>query len=380
MNLFSKKIKPIKKLKILFIIDSLEVGGAEKQLVMLAKEMYLLKHQVCVYALRGDGPLIEVLENAGILVFKGLLRSERHLSSFLRGLLDLAKVIIKLRPNVLNAFLPLSSFLAAVLGKILLVKYIVISKRGLGKHQDINKKWQYLDKISNYFSHAVTVNSKSVKQDLIKRDGISKSKIICIYNGIDLDKFHANSEKILKARKDLGLHPQEYAWINVGNFVYHKGHQDLVRAFNRIHKQFNVKLFLVGRDRGTMNSIKGLISHLSEDNRIKVLGFQKNVHEILIAMDGYVGSSHTEGFSNAILEAMAANLKIVATDVGGNSEALMSGKYGKIITPNSVQSLTSAMEYTMKDNTLTETRERAKTFSKENMTSEYLKLYLEGTR
>ena len=177
MNLFSKKIKPIKKLKILFIIDSLEVGGAEKQLVMLAKEMHLLKHQVCVYALRGDGPLIEVLENAGILVFKGLLRSERHLSSFLRGLLDLAKVIIKLRPNVLNAFLPLSSFLAAVLGKILLVKYIVISKRGLGKHQDINKKWQYLDKISNYFSHAVTVNSKSVKQDLIKRDGISKSKM-----------------------------------------------------------------------------------------------------------------------------------------------------------------------------------------------------------
>jgi glycosyltransferase involved in cell wall biosynthesis len=378
MNLFSGKIKPSKNLKILYVIDSLEVGGAEKQLLMLANELHLKQESIYIYALRGEGALIEPLKRAGIQLFKGPFRNQRHIPSFIFGLLDLSKTILKIRPDVINGFLPLSSLMVAILGRVFFIKQIVISKRGLGKHQDSNPKWQYLDRISNLFSHKITVNSQAVKTDLIKRDNVLPSKISCIYNGIDLSKFNKIFEPPIKIRSFLGIKHDEFAWVNVANFTAHKGHLDLVNAFHKINTRHNVKLFLIGRDRGNLQIVQKLIHDLHEGDRIKVLGFIDNVHEILKSMNGFVSASHTEGFSNALLEGMAANLKIVATDVGGNREALLNGKYGKIVQPYSVKSLTSAMEFVMSNQGSIESKERARIYSKENMALEYLNLYSTG--
>jgi glycosyltransferase involved in cell wall biosynthesis len=138
---------------------------------------------------------------------------------------------------------------------------------------------------------------------------------------------------------------------------------------------------LVGYDHGIQQSLETLATNLGISDRVTFLGGRSDVPEILSAMDGYVASSQNEGFSNAILEAMASGLPTVATNVGGNAEALQQGRIGFVVEPNDPEALSSAMEKIMSNQDLRQNfsngvkqsiREK---YSVEAMVSSYLELY-----
>jgi glycosyltransferase involved in cell wall biosynthesis len=150
-------------------------------------------------------------------------------------------------------------------------------------------------------------------------------------------------------RRKLGLSRLDFAWVKVANLVDYKGHLDLVNAFYLLRSVETVRLFLVGRDRGYQHTLESAIASLGIADRICFLGDRSDVPEILTAMDGYVMASHTEGLSNAVLEAMATGLPVVATDVGGNSEALRGGEIGLLVEPRNPLALSDAMYRVMSD-------------------------------
>ena len=76
-----------------------------------------------------------------------------------------------------------------------------------------------------------------------------------------------------------------------------------------------------------LNNLRGLVEELQLEKEVHFLGFIEDIPKILLAMDGYICASHTEGFSNAILEAMAAKLPVIATNVGGNPEIIKHGSW-----------------------------------------------------
>jgi glycosyltransferase involved in cell wall biosynthesis len=111
----------------------------------------------------------------------------------------------------------------------------------------------------------------------------------------------------------------------------------------------NVLVLLVGEDRGIGDSLRQQASVLGIDSRVAFLGQRRDVPELLAASDLSVLASHEEGFSNVILESMAAGLPVVATDVGGNSEAIVDGETGWLVPPRNPALLAAKLVDLLKD-------------------------------
>lgn len=382
MNLFLKS--PLSNKNILIIIDSLDGGGAESQVLMLAKGLMDKGINTSIFTLRGGGQLTKKAKKLKLNVIEGNFKANRDLKSLVLGFILLLKTIKKYKPSIVHTFLPLSNFLGSIAGRLSGAEYIITSRRGQIKLNYLKKRWRVIDRISNFCSNKVTVNSFAIKDEMEAVDSIKSEKIICIRNGLDLNKFNIDKSVRNKIRKDLNLTELDFAWIKVANFSSIKGHEDLIKGFADIEITHSAKLFFVGKDNGSLTKLTELVKKLKLHDKIKFLEFEENIPNILSAMDGYICASHTEGFSNAILEAMASKLPVIATKVGGNPEILEDGKYGLLIEPKNKQDIYRSMIKVMTNDSLRENLSRLcyelvnKKYNKELMITNYINLYKEG--
>jgi glycosyltransferase involved in cell wall biosynthesis len=315
--------------RILFVVGSLAVGGTETQLVLLAERLQMRGWVTDVFPLEKSGPLVERLESAGVHVIDGGHRYGPRpriakLVSLIACEARLVLRILRSRPDVLHGFLPLTNFMSALAARITFVVPLVItSRRALGRHQDRHPAWRWFDRLANAWSDVITANSQAVASDTQARDGYDVSRIVVIPNGLDFTRLDEAGDRRDETRDNLGLSKTDIAIVMVANLIPYKGHAELVEAFARIAADDpRLKLFLIGRDQGIAESLIGNASRLGAAHRIDLMGQRSDVPILLSAMDLGVMSSHEEGFSNALLEKLAAGLPVVATDVGGNPEAL----------------------------------------------------------
>ncbi|MFU0507709.1 glycosyltransferase [Pseudaminobacter sp. NGMCC 1.201702] len=314
--------------RILFVIGSLHLGGAESQLTMLAAGLQERGWQVIVFALDASGPLRAVLEeNACMVVDGGYASTEggkvAKLVSLASAQARLMHTAVRERIDVIHGFLPLTNFMAALAGWMTRRRVIITSRRGLGTHQDRHPHLRVLDRIANRFSHVVTANSKAVADDVAHRDTYPRDRIVIIGNGLDFPRVTAAANTRQRVRRELGLGDSHIGIIKVANLIPYKGHDDLIAAFAALAvHDCRLRLFLVGEDRGLLDSLVAQTEQLNIQERVMFLGRRQDVPALLAGMDIGVMASHEEGFSNALLEKLAIGLPVVATDVGGNREAL----------------------------------------------------------
>jgi glycosyltransferase involved in cell wall biosynthesis len=313
--------------RILFVVGSMTLGGAEGQLAMLAEHLKVRGWMVDVFLLEKSGLLVKQLRQAGIPMRDGGYRS--HGNKFRKSIslcICQARLIWRLlwsRTDVVHGFLPLTNFMSAIAGRVTFIPLVVTSKRALGGHQDRDPKFKWLDRIANALSDVITANSQAVASDTEARDGYDVARIVVIPNGLD---FRAVEEAHLhrdETRRELGLSESDIAVAMVANLIPYKGHRDLLEAFSRVATDHpRLKLFLIGEDRGLAQELMSNACRLGAAHKINLMGQRSDVPILLSAMDLGVMASHEEGFSNALLEKLAAGLPVVATDVGGNPEAL----------------------------------------------------------
>lgn len=314
--------------RVLFVLGSLAVGGTETQLALLAEGLTMRGWAVEIFLLEKSGALIERLEQAGVQVSDGGYATGRgpkigKLVSVIGCELRLFWRALRSRPDVMHGFLPLANFMSALAARITFIPLLVTSKRALGNHQERLKVWKRLDRTANALSDVVTANSQAVARDTEARDNYDASRIVVIPNGLDFSRLDAAAGHRDEARDDLGLSSSDVAVVMVANLIHYKGHLDLIEAFARVASgDPRLKLFLIGQDRGVAKDLISRAAQLGVTDRINLLGSRDDVPRLLSAMDLGVLSSHEEGFSNALLEKLAAGLPVVATDAGGNREAL----------------------------------------------------------
>jgi glycosyltransferase involved in cell wall biosynthesis len=330
--------------KILFVIGSLGLGGAEKQMALLIKHLERLNFDCHLFALEPTGPLKNHLISAGVKIHNGGYFSEKSKASkiylLIRAQIRLFRVIRKIRPEVIHAYLPLTNFMGSLAGRISNVPFIISSKRALGNHQERNWVWRFLDMAAFRFSHCVTVNSNAVGEDTLKRDKGKASRIKLIYNGLDFSNFSNDSSLRIKIRKELEIIPDINLIITVANLIPYKGHVELIKAAALVARRYSNTVFLlVGKDHGIRKNLEKLAQQLGLVDRIIFLGQRYDIPQLLAASDISVLPSHEEGFSNVVLESMAAGLPVVATRVGGNSEAIVDGMTGWLVPPQNPEQL-----------------------------------------
>ncbi len=132
----------------------------------------------------------------------------------------------------------------------------------------------------------------------------------------------------------------------VGNIRRVKGHDVLIKAAAAVVKRFSKVTFSIAGEvlePGYFSELQTLVNDLNLENHFRFDGGVTNLHQHLSAADIFVLPSRSEGFSNAIVEAMAASLPVVATDVGGNAEAVKDGISGLVVPPDDPDALSAAI-------------------------------------
>jgi glycosyltransferase involved in cell wall biosynthesis len=367
------------------ITQSLEVGGAEKQIVLLATQLKKRGRQCYVFTLEKQGALRSQLAKQNILVCHGGMRKgdlRKAPWKILVAMGVLLKIIFDYKPTVVHAFLPLATFFGALCGRIMNVPLIITSRRALGKHQERYAFLKIPDRIANRLSHYVAVNSQAVWDDTVQRDRINPSKLALIYNGICTSRFSEMNPDREIVRNALNILPDDKVVITVANLIAYKGHSDLLKAVKIASRRItNLKVLLVGEDRGIQEMLMNEIAVLNIERHIRFLGLRHDIPQLIAASDLSVLPSHEEGFSNVLLESMAAGLPIVATSVGGNPEAVVHGVTGWLTPPHHPAKLAEKMIDLLNNEEKSEKwGERGKVlvkrkFSVEQMVSRHLALY-----
>ncbi len=338
--------------KIVFVIGNLDVGGAERHLVQILPKLKQVGFSPLVYTLTHKGKLAAVLESQGVPVVEPWFSAYfRRLPRLFRRLLltpflfvTFCILMMRCRSPIVHFFLPESYLFGGVSSWMMMSPRIkVMSRRSLNLYQ---LKYPVLAKIERLLHagmSAVLGNSKAVVRELAA-EGVKTSRLGLLYNGIDLEVFEKLPPRAL-VRSGLGIQSDALMMVCVANLIPYKGHIDLIQALGDIRADLpsGWVIALVGRDCGIASELQALAKRLGVDEHIHWLGERSDAIAICSAADIGVLSSHQEGFSNSVLEGMAAGVAMVVTDVGGNAEAVMDGVSGLVVPARDPAALGQAL-------------------------------------
>jgi glycosyltransferase involved in cell wall biosynthesis len=343
------------KLKILYVIGSLEVGGAEKHLVKIARNLRQRQWKPEVFSFKPSGPLLPDLEKCGIPVHSpGLLTvpfawlSQKHsvLHSLSRLIFDtraLFLVIQKGRPDVIHFYLPGAYVVGGFTTFFARNPIRIMSRRSLNHYQKKNKIYGFAERLLHPWMHFITGNSKAVLRDL-RSEGVSPEKLRWIPNGVETGVIRPGIAQRLCRIKN-GFSGRGLVFLMIANLIPYKGHADLIDALVLAKGGLprDWMLFLLGRDDGLKKKLEEKIRQNGLGQHVVFAGSVSDVRPFLACADVGLLCSHEEGFSNALLEYMAAGLPVIATRVGGNPEAVVHGKTGLLVPPRNPPAMAKAI-------------------------------------
>ena len=373
------------RLKITYVLGSLRDGGTERQVLELLRHL----DRDCFE------PSLILMEDANVEQAQGLIEHCFVLGVpqggnsrwFLRSG-SMAKAVMRaqqhlkhLRSDIVHAFLPGPCILGGMAARLARIPLIIGSRRSLPSHYRAGSRTAgWADTAAFKLAHFNLGNSNAVTREMIRVAGCPESKCGTLRNGVDLQRFRPDLPSPL--RQQLGWTQDEVVFGQVANFRPGKRHSDFVEmaaALAQRHPQ--ARFLLAGADHGTKPSILRQIDAGCLGTKIKVLNGCPSPEEIFAALDVYVCTSEAEGFSNAILEAMACAKPVIATEVGGNPEAVRQDHSGFLVPIGDLRAFSQRADTLLADAALRKTmgmtgRRLAETeFSLEAMVRAHQELY-----
>ncbi len=329
---------------LLFLVVSLDQGGAQGVLARWATGLPRDKYGVQVAYLQRRPGIIEAdLERAGVAVHDLRMRSKADLGAAVR----LMRLLRRERIRVLVAFMFHATVLSRLAGGVCRVPVRISSERTMeaeGRGRRLLNRWTV-----PLATHVVAV-SERVASYAAREFRIPGDRLTTIVNGVDLDRFHP-AGRIRDPRPPvLGC----TARLGAEN-----DHATMLHAFARLGRQWpDAQLLLVGRGPEEA-ALRALADALGVERRVCFAGEQADVAPWLARMDVYVQAARLAGISNSILEAMAAGLPVVATDVGGTAEAVIHGETGLLVPAGDPAALADALDAVLTHRVMAETFGRA---------------------
>lgn len=190
----------------------------------------------------------------------------------------------------------------------------------------------------------IVAPSRAILDALVTDEGASPERLLEIPNGVDTARFGApDAAARAAARTREGLAPDEFVVLCVASLSPVKRHEDLIAGFAMLHaRQPRARLLLAG-DGPLAGSLANQAATLGLGDVVRFLGMRDDVGGLLAAADVFVLTSDSEGMSNAILEAQACGLPVVATRVGGNPQLVADGREGFLVPARAPAELARAL-------------------------------------
>ena len=319
---------------VLFIIDELcRLGGAEGALLRMIRLLPPEKYRASLVTFRLDPTVFPDFP----CPFYLLPLRRTYDANAVKVAWQLRNLIRSQNVAIAHTFFETSDLWAAPIAKFSGVPILISSRRDLGILRSSKHHLAY--RFVNRFFDRVLAVSEEVRTYCLRHDGLPPQKVVTLHNGIELDQFQ-NQAGV--SRADLGCEAASHLIITTANVRRVKGLDVLLRAAAIVQREFPRAAFLVVGgvlEPEYFRELEGLTRSLALSGTVKFLGARNDVMPLLAASDVFCLPSRSEGFSNALVEAMACGLPCVATRVGGNAEALTDKESGFIVEADAPEPL-----------------------------------------
>jgi glycosyltransferase involved in cell wall biosynthesis len=319
------------------LIGSFHQGGSERQAVQLTR--LLLESGRCnvfVVTLEREGILLDEVNRLGLRDIP-----EFRLNSFYdlhaaRQLRRFAQFLKQNEIDVVHAHDFYTNIFGMAAAGLARVPVRIASRRESAVRPNTQR---FVERGAYRLAHAVVANCEDVRQQLI-REGVPAKKVRTVYNGLDLARVQPSHIDRTTILRELNL-PEQARFVTImANMRAHvrepepycfKDHPTFLRAAKRVHESVRDAAFIIAGEGELMEATRELARSLGIADRTFFIGRCEDVGSVLSISDVCVLSSSSEGFSNAILEYMAAGRPVVATNVGGAREAIVHGETGYLV-------------------------------------------------
>jgi glycosyltransferase involved in cell wall biosynthesis len=328
---------------VLYLIDHLRQGGSERYVSELARSArsFGVDPHVCVFS--AGGLFFDEVKKTGIPLFETPVKTLYHPAT-LGQISRLFRYVRKNGIRVIHSFQPNANVLGTLVAKAAGLP-VVVSRRSLGDFGSLGSpRLEWIQKkVTNRMADRFLANSRAVLEAALTREGIPEERLALIYNGLDTDRFSPVGDRT-GFRKNLDLGPEDFVFGISAGLRPVKGVDVAIRGFAKIASRYSRAILLIAGDGPERKNLEDLAGELGVGGRVRFLGTRSKMEQLYPAMDVFVLTSHSEGFSNAMLEAMGMGLPVLATGVGGNIEMVTDGESGFLVPVGDPEFLSRRME------------------------------------
>lgn len=336
-------------IRIAYVINAMIVGGSQTHLVQVMRFLDRERFAPLFVCLSGKGELLDTVRATGVEVLTpGAGRAYKGLG-LVQRVAALTQELRARRIDIVHAYLLRANLVASVSARLAGVPILLCSKRGCHERRGAEL---VMAKIGNALADRITCNAEAVREFVHENEGCDLNRMPVIPSGIDTDRFQPLPPADYVSR--LGLPADRILIGIVTRMRTRKGVEEFIRAIALVREKMPQAHGVIVGEVPTEGWLEQFVAELGLRDHLTLLGRRSDMPEVLSAFDLFVLSSHDEGMSNAVLEAMAMQLPVVATDVGGTGEVVRHGASGLLVPPKDPAALAVAIEQVLGD------RERAR--------------------
>lgn len=345
-------------IQLAYVLHELNMGGAEKHLIEVLRNIDRKRFTPWLFCL-GDGYgkslYEEYLKTDVTLVRMGMKGSLRNP----RNLVKVAQMVRLLRAadiHIVHGYLFEGNLIGSLAGRLAGVPILIASKRSMDAYHGFKK---IACRITNRLASKVTANSMAVMGFVRKTEDCPKGKMIVIPNGTSAGVTGSQALEKMTLRGSWGIPEDGQIVGTVARFFWKKDYPSFIKMAASVAQKSSKAYFVAIGDGPLRPHIQEMADGLGLGPRMRFLGWREEAARYTAGFDVYVCASVIEGMSNALLEAMAMGLPVVATAVGGNCETVVEGRTGFLVPTEDPQALSYAVMRLLNDPPAAEAMGRA---------------------
>ena len=327
--------------RVLFVSTDMGMGGgAEEQVIQLAYSLQERGWGCAIASMIRPSPMPEGFERRGIPLHD--LGMSRGVPS-LTGIIRLAHLIRRFRPLVVHSHMVHANLLTRAVRAAQPFPVLINTHQNLtmaGVKRDRSRVWEIAHRLTDRWSDRTTGICDAASDYCIATRAAPAEKVITIPNGIDTAQYSFNEASRQKLRAELGL-GNSFTWLAVGRLELQKAYPTLLNAV-RLLASRDRKVLICGQ--GTLaGELKALTERLGLGDVVRFMGLRGDIPALMSAADAFALSSDMEGLPLVLLQAAAAGLPAVATNVSGNPDVVLDRETGRLTPPGDWQGFAAAM-------------------------------------
>jgi len=327
--------------RVLHVVSTFEVKTDTKWLIQLLGHLDRRRVASSIACMYGGGPMQERFASLGIETANWHAPAElgpSPLARAYRGIRDG-------RFDVVHTHLLRADLYAGLAARLAGAKAVVSTVYAIGPYRRSRRRRLdgLLDQLTRLWPTHLVAVSRAVKDDCVRRLRWADTRVSVIHTGIEADRYGPDASARDRIRSEWGIEPATPLIVTVARLGYEKGLATLVEASAALAKRHPTAVTAIVGDGPMRAELADKIATAGFSGRVRLMGFRADVPDVLRAADVFCLPSDMEGLPNAILEACAAGLPVVATAVGGVPELVVDGETGLLVAPGRPDALADAI-------------------------------------